>query len=279
LPDSGIVHRGADQTYDPLVNFRVLALLVLLSALVAAPAALARSGLGDAVPAAQDPAQAVHSGPAVVARDAIAAPAATASRSGTAKVTIVDYAYDPDQLTVNPGETVLWTNEGTAKEGHTVTDKSGAFDSGILKNGDTYSHTFDAEGTFSLFCSVHPKMKQTVVVESRSAGDGGGGGGGGGNNGGGSGGGSGSGAPRSGGDSGSGGGASNTGGADGGGSSGSGGSGSSSAGSSSGGGSGNAAGGSGGGSLPMSGMDARLLALIGLDLLLAGAVIRVRLTS
>ena len=283
-----MLDQGADRTYDQPVNVRAVATLVLLAALLSAPAALARSGIGDAVPAPQS---AAHVGPAatqaVVARDSIATPRATQSRAGTVSVTIGDYFYDPDQVTVNPGDTVLWTNDGTAKEGHTVTDKNGAFDSGVLKNGDFYSHTFDTEGTFSLFCSLHPKMKETVVVEARSSGGGGNGGGGGGGGGGtstgggtGSGGGSGSGGgARSGGGSGSGagGGTSGAGGGDVGGSAGATASGTSPGGSSGGGVSSGASG--GGGSLPMSGLDAWLLALIGLDLLLAGLLFRIRLTS
>jgi len=266
------------------VNLRAVASLVVLAGLLAAPAAIARSGLDSAVPAPADPAPAAVSASAIALHTA-AAPRATASR--TTNVTIGDYFYDPDQITISPGATVLWTNEGTVKEGHTVTDKNGSFDSGILKNGDTYSHTFDTAGTFNLFCSVHPKMKQTVLVESPSSGGGGGGGtGGGGGNGGGAGnapggggsgsggGGSGSGGTSgSGGASGSGGGGATT--SSGGGSGGGGGSSPTATGSS---GSGGSQGGSGGGSLPMSGLDAWLLALIGLDLLLAGALIRTRLT-
>ena len=289
MPDSGTLDRGARHPYDLPVNLRAVAALVLLAALLAAPTALARSGLDIAVPAAQSPAGPgpVTSAGSAVRLDAIAAPRATASRARTVNVTIGDYFYDPDQITIAPGDTLLWTNDGTAKEGHTVTDKNGAFDSGTLKNGDTYSHTFDSAGTFNLFCSIHPKMKATVLVEVPSSGGGGGGGntggGGGGTNGGGSGSGTG------GGGSGSGGGPSGSGAtrSDGGGSSGGGGvastggvsgSGNSPTATTSSGGS-DSQSTSGGGSLPMSGLDAWLLALIGLDLLLAGALIRTRLTS
>jgi plastocyanin len=241
--------------------------LVLLAVVSAAPAALAageRAGLSSARPAASG-------GQVGAARDSLATERATASRA--TGVTIVDYAFDPKDVTIKPGATVRWTNTGTDKDGHTVTADDGSFDSGVLKEGDTYTHTYDAEGTFSYICSVHPSMKGTVVVAAASSGGGGGGGGSGGANtgGGGSGGGGGGG---SGGGSGSGGGGSS--------SSSSSDSGSGSGGVSSGG-SGGSGGGSGsggsGGSLPMSGFDAGLLALIGLDLLLAGALVRIRLQS
>jgi plastocyanin len=238
--------------------------LVLLAVVSAAPAALAageRAGLSSARPAASG-------GQVGGARDSLATERATASRA--TGVTIVDYAFDPKDVTIKPGATVRWTNTGTDKDGHTVTADDGSYDSGVLKEGDTYTHTYDAEGTFSYICSVHPNMKGTVVVAAASSGGGGGGGGGGANTGdGGSGGGGGGG----GGGSGSGGGGSSSS-SD----SGSGSGGVSSGGSGGSGGGGSRSGGSGG-SLPMSGFDAGLLALIGLDLLLAGALVRIRLQS
>jgi plastocyanin len=236
--------------------------LVLLAVVWAAPAALAageRAGLSSARPAASG-------GQVGAARDSLATERATASRA--TGVTIVDYAFDPKDVTIKPGATVRWTNTGTDKDGHTVTADDGSYDSGVLKEGDTYTHTYDAEGTFSYICSVHPNMKGTVVVAAASSGGGGGGGGGGGTNTGGGGGSGGGGGGSGGGGSGSGGGSSSSSGSGGvssGGSSGSGGGGSGSGGS--------------GGSLPMSGFDAGLLALIGLDLLLAGALVRIRLQS
>jgi plastocyanin len=240
--------------------------LVLLAVVSAAPAALAageRAGLSSARPAASG-------GQVGAARDSLVTERATASRA--TGVTIVDYAFDPKDVTIKPGTTVRWTNTGQDKDGHSVTADDGSYDSGVLKEGDTYTHTYDAEGTFSYICSVHPSMKGTVVVAAASSGGGGGGGGSGGANTGGGG------SGRGGGGSGGGGSGSGGGGSSSSANSGSGSGGVSSSGSSGSGGGGSGSGGSGG-SLPMSGFDAGLLALIGLDLLLAGALVRIRLQS
>jgi plastocyanin len=53
---------------------------------------------------------------------------------------------------INAGDTVLWTNEGSVP--HTVT--GAAFDSGILNSGETFSFTFTAAGTYEYDCSLHP---------------------------------------------------------------------------------------------------------------------------
>jgi LPXTG-motif cell wall-anchored protein len=98
-----------------------------------------------------------------------------------------DYAYSPSAITVDAGSTVTWTNQGHVPEGHTVTGSG--FDSGVLRNGQSYSHTFSTTGTFSYVCSLHPFMKGSVTVQAvppPPAGDPSGGGSSGGGSGGGS---------------------------------------------------------------------------------------------
>jgi plastocyanin len=82
---------------------------------------------------------------------------------GASSVTIVDNAYNPAQITVPQGTQITWTNTGAAI--HTVTSQSGAFDSGFLTSGQTFSFTFTSPGTFDYICQVHPNaMSGTVTV-------------------------------------------------------------------------------------------------------------------
>jgi plastocyanin len=76
--------------------------------------------------------------------------------------------YDPQDLAVSVGTTVIWSNDDTAA--HTVTSGAdiiadGVFDSGILPAGKTFEHQFDTAGTTEYFCQVHPWMVGTVIVE------------------------------------------------------------------------------------------------------------------
>lgn len=71
--------------------------------------------------------------------------------------------FDINVLTVKAGTTVTWLNEDA--QAHTVTDVGGAFDSGLLGKGDTWSYTFDAVGEFEYFCTPHPWMRAKVIVE------------------------------------------------------------------------------------------------------------------
>jgi plastocyanin len=86
--------------------------------------------------------------------------------AGPGSVSIVDYSFRPATITVSAGDTVTWTNAG--KQPHTATGSG--FDTGILKTGQSGSHTFASPGTFTYICSLHPFMKGTVVVRAASSG-------------------------------------------------------------------------------------------------------------
>ncbi len=84
-----------------------------------------------------------------------------------AAVSIVDFAFDPAAVEIPVGATVTWTNTGAAP--HTATASDGTFDSGQLAPGATFSHTFNAAGTFPYICQIHPQMTGTVTVVDAAA--------------------------------------------------------------------------------------------------------------
>jgi plastocyanin len=79
-----------------------------------------------------------------------------------AAVSIVDFAFQPAMLQVASGTTVTWTNTGNAP--HTATSDSGAFDSGQLTSGQSFSQTFDTPGMYTYHCAVHPFMTALISV-------------------------------------------------------------------------------------------------------------------
>lgn len=82
---------------------------------------------------------------------------------GSNEVWIQNMAFNPSSITVPVNTTVKWTNkDGTA---HTVTSTTGAFDSGSISGGSTYSHQFTATGTYPYKCTIHSSMNGTVVVQ------------------------------------------------------------------------------------------------------------------
>jgi plastocyanin len=92
--------------------------------------------------------------------------AGSAANGGSAAVNIVDLDFTPKQVEVHQGATVTWTNTGQAP--HTVTAQDKGWTSDMLKNGDSYSHTFGSVGTFTYICTFHPNMVGTVVVTDSS---------------------------------------------------------------------------------------------------------------
>jgi LPXTG-motif cell wall-anchored protein len=91
-----------------------------------------------------------------------AKPKAVAAASGS--VTIADFTFAPATITIDVGDTVTWNNNGPTP--HSATANDGSFDTGILKKGQSGSHTFNEAGSFSYFCTPHPFMKATVVVQA-----------------------------------------------------------------------------------------------------------------
>jgi plastocyanin len=73
-------------------------------------------------------------------------------------------SYNPNLIEIKVGDTVTWINNDSSP--HTVTSSSNDsnFDSGVLRNGEAFSFTFDKEGQYSYFCTLHPSMVGTVVV-------------------------------------------------------------------------------------------------------------------
>ena len=61
------------------------------------------------------------------------APAPSGDAVRSAKVEIVDFAYDPDPVTIEEGGKVIWLNEDSAP--HTATAEDGSFDTGTLEEG------------------------------------------------------------------------------------------------------------------------------------------------
>lgn len=60
-------------------------------------------------------------------------------------ITIKDFAFQPARLTVSAGQMITVTNEDSAT--HTITAEDGSFDSGDLKQGETYTFSVGEAGT------------------------------------------------------------------------------------------------------------------------------------
>ena len=97
---------------------------------------------------------------AQLAASATTVPTATAT---AVTVSIHDFEFSPQTLTVAAGTTVTWKNlDG---EPHTVRGADEQVRSSALDQNDSYSVKFDKPGTYKYGCSIHPKMSGTIIVK------------------------------------------------------------------------------------------------------------------
>jgi plastocyanin len=80
-----------------------------------------------------------------------------------AEVKIDNFSFGPTTLTVAVGATVTWTNRDDIP--HTVVSTEKLFKSKVLDTDEKFSYTFTKAGTYPYFCSIHPKMTGSVVVQ------------------------------------------------------------------------------------------------------------------
>jgi len=79
-------------------------------------------------------------------------------------VSIDNFTFGPQTLKVKAGTTVTWTNKDDIP--HAIATASKQSKSKTLDTDDAYSFTFTTPGSYEYFCSLHPHMTGTVVVEA-----------------------------------------------------------------------------------------------------------------
>ncbi len=89
--------------------------------------------------------------------------AADQPSAANAEVKIDNFVFGPQTITVTAGTTVTWTNKDDIP--HTVVSADGVFKSKVRDTDEQFSYKFDKTGTYSYYCSVHPKMTGKVVVQ------------------------------------------------------------------------------------------------------------------
>jgi plastocyanin len=88
---------------------------------------------------------------------------AAQTSAATVNVEVGDRFFNPAQLTVNVGDTVVWTNKGQLP--HDVTADNGAFVSPRrMANGQSFSFTVTTPGTYSYQCTIHSNMTAVLNV-------------------------------------------------------------------------------------------------------------------
>src|ERR671910_126952 len=154
-------------------------LAAALAGLLLAGAALSACGgddsgddAGDGGLSASDGAAA--GGPDAGAPDAGAPDDAVVIATDPAPVSALDNSFTPEDIEVEAGTEVVWTNKGRNEHNALHVDGDGwGVEADDFQPGDVYSHTFDEPGVYRYYCSIHGStdagMIGTVVVTDASA--------------------------------------------------------------------------------------------------------------
>jgi plastocyanin len=104
----------------------------------------------------------------LVALVLLALAAAPQAPAADRTVDITRLGFAPDRITIDPGDTVVWTNKDSAQ--HQVVADQGRFPaSSPLQANQTYSYTFTRSGTFGYRDGFNQKERGTVVVRETVA--------------------------------------------------------------------------------------------------------------
>jgi plastocyanin len=84
------------------------------------------------------------------------------------------FAFSPSSVTIHRGDSIqwVWADDHHSSTSGTPNAPNGLWDSGILNDGATFSHTFNTVGSFPYFCTPHGAccgMTGTVTVTNTTA--------------------------------------------------------------------------------------------------------------
>lgn len=95
-------------------------------------------------------------------------------QNATVNISIQNFAYNPSNITVVNGTTVVWTNKEIIVPHSVISETkvynsgtgtfSPVFNSGNISPGASFAFRFNTTGTFNYHCGHHSIMRGTVVV-------------------------------------------------------------------------------------------------------------------
>jgi plastocyanin len=120
----------------------------------------------------------------ILSAAALATSSGEGVRAQTQAIAVGDYYFCSQasqdgicETAIGEGDTAVWTNVGPLAP-HTVTEcddnflpcqPTGGFGSGIMSNGNVFSHTFNVAGAFEYVCTLHPfQMRGRIVVSAQA---------------------------------------------------------------------------------------------------------------
>ena len=79
----------------------------------------------------------------------------------TVTITAQNFAFNPNSITINKGDTVVWVNRDSAP--HQIAGDYAS--SNPLSQGQSFSIKYDSTGTYNYHCAIHPSMTGVIIVK------------------------------------------------------------------------------------------------------------------
>jgi amicyanin len=89
--------------------------------------------------------------------------ATAAEERPATEIKIDNFSFSPSTVTVPIGSTVRWTNHDDVP--HNVVNEDKSLKSKTMDTDENFSYTFTKPGTYTYYCSIHPRMTGKVVVQ------------------------------------------------------------------------------------------------------------------
>ena len=94
---------------------------------------------------------------------ALSCATAPSGSTATVNVTIQNFQFSPQPVQAKVGDVVAWTNKDGAP--HSATMDDGSCDTDSIASNATAMLVFNAPGTYTYHCKIHPaQMKDVTVV-------------------------------------------------------------------------------------------------------------------
>jgi cytochrome c peroxidase len=105
-----------------------------------------------------------HEGDPAPPREIIAAPSKPVPAARVTSISQLDRTFTPAHVRLRRGERLWFLNNDTRTHNIRVFDAKLDFDSGAQEPGETVEIAFPKNGSYLVFCGIHPKMELTVDV-------------------------------------------------------------------------------------------------------------------
>jgi plastocyanin len=104
-----------------------------------------------------------HTAAAMLVAAAVVASASCTRQAPRSHVVLMkDITFQPAELTVSPGDTLVWENKDFVP--HTATARDASWDSKTLNADSSWRYVAEKPGRYDYYCIFHPTMRGTIEV-------------------------------------------------------------------------------------------------------------------